>query len=111
MEEKNIKNTYDGGVTQGNIKEWKEKFKKVLEVRVVDGEDMHIGYFKRPDFPVFSAMTKQAKTDELLASQTMTKNCWLGGSEQMLKDSVIYLQVQKQLGDMMTSCESFSKNV
>ena len=103
--------TYDGGVTEAQIEAFKAKHGKVCRVDIVDGADTHIGYFKRPDFATIKAITKLAKTDEVEAGKVMFDNCWLGGSEDLRKDAVLFMATQKQLGDMVNGCMGSIKNL
>lgn len=106
-----IGETFDGGVTEEQIKSWKNKHGKVVRIDVVDGEDLHIGYFRRPQLEIMSAVTKIAKTDELKSSEMMYDNCWLGGSSAMRTDALLFLAATQQLGTMLNSCRSSLKNL
>ena len=103
--------TFDGGVNAEQIEAWKNKHRKVYRVDIVDGEDTHIGYFKRPDFATIKAMTKISKTDEVEAGKVMFNNCWLGGSEELGTDAVLFMAVQVQLGKLVNSCMGSLKNL
>ena len=103
--------TFDGGVTPAQATAFKTKYGKVIRIDVVDGEDTHIGYFKRPDFATMRAVTHLAKTDEIKAGEAMFDNCFLGGSPELRKDALLFMAVQKQLGTMLTSCMSSLKNL
>lgn len=103
--------TFDGGVNAEQIEAWKNRHHKVYRVDIVDGEDTHIGYFKRPDFATIKAMTKISKTDEVEAGKVMFNNCWLGGSEELGTDAVLFMAVQVQLGKLVNSCMGSLKNL
>lgn len=103
--------TFDGGVTEQQIEAWKRQHRRICRVDVVDGADTHIGYFKRPDFATVKAATKLAKTDEVESGKVMFKNCFLGGSEWLEQDTVLFMEVQKQLGTLLNSCMSSLKNL
>lgn len=103
--------TFDGGITEAQIKAFKSKHGKIYRVDVVDGNDTHIGYFRRPDFPTIKAITKISKTDEVEAGKVMFDNCWLGGSEELRKDAVLFMAVQAQLGKMLNGCMGSIKNL
>ncbi|MCM1224158.1 MAG: hypothetical protein NC548_57870 [Lachnospiraceae bacterium] len=103
--------TYDGGVTEQQIEAWKAKHKKVARVDIVDGDDTHIGYFKRPDFATVKAITKLAKTDEVEAGKVLFDNCWLGGSAELRTDAVLFMAVQAQLGGLINGCMGSLKNL
>ena len=92
-------------------KSWTQNFWSAVHVDIVDGEDTHVGYFHRPDFQTVKAITKISKTDEVEAGKVMFDNCWLGGSEQLRKDAVLFMAVQSQLGKMLNGCMSSLKNL
>lgn len=110
-EQINEAKTFDGGVTQEQIEKFKNKHRKIVRVDVVDGDETHVGYFKRPDFATIKAVTKLSKTDEVEAGRVMFKNCWLGGSEYLEQDAVLFMKVQEQLGKMLNSCMGSLKNL
>lgn len=103
--------TFDGGITAEQVEVWKNKHSKVYRVDIVDGEDTHIGYFKRPDFATIKAITKVSKTDEVEAGKVMFDNCWLGGSEELRNDAVLFMAVQVQLGKLVNGCMGSLKNL
>ena len=109
--EKTVKATLDGGVTPEQVAQWKQKHGKVLRIDVVDGDEMHVGYFHRPRLETMTAVTKVAKTDEIKSAEVMFDNCWLGGSSQPREDAILFLEVTKKLGDMFNSCLSSIKNL
>ena len=103
--------TFDGGLTPEQIEQLKKKHRKVVRVDIVDGEEPHVGYFKRPDFATIKAVTKLSKTDEVEAGRVLFKNCWLGGSEWLEQDAVLFMKVQEQLGKMLNGCMGSLKNL
>lgn len=103
--------TFDGGVTEQQIEAWKVKHRRVYRVDVVDEGETHIGYFKRPDFLTIKAVTKLAKSDEVEGGKVMFDNCWLGGSDALKTDAVLFVAVQKQLAKIMTGCMGSLKNL
>ena len=103
--------TFDGGVTEAQIEKWKRQWGKVVRVDILDGADLHIGYFHRPKLEAMSAVAKIAKTDEVKGSEVMFDNCWLGGSDAMRKDAILFMEAAKQLGQMLSSCQSSLKNL
>ena len=103
--------TFNGGVTEEQIRAWKAQHGKIACIEVVDDGDVHVGYFHRPRIETMAAVTKIAKTDELKSSETMFDNCWLGGSLAMRNDAVLFLEATKQLGVMLSSCRSSLKNL
>lgn len=41
----------------------------------------------------------------------MFKNCWLGGSEELERDAVLFMAVQVQLGKVLNGCMGSLKNL
>lgn len=110
-EEKKYAATYDGGVKEETIQQWKTRYGKVIRIDVVDGDELHIGYFHRPKLETMSAVSKIGKTDEVKSAEVMFDNCWLGGSGAMRQDSILFLEATKQLGTMFNRCMSSLKNL
>lgn len=103
--------TFDGGVTPEQVEAWKRQHRKTYRIDIVDGEDTHVGYFKRPDFATIKAVTKLAKSDEVEAGKVMFNNCWLGGSEELREDAVLFMAVQAQLAKVLNGCMGSLKNL
>ncbi len=60
---------------------------------------------------MIKAVTKVAKTDEVEAGKVMFDNCWLGGSEELRTDALLFMAVQKQLGAVLNGFQSLIKNL
>ncbi len=102
---------YDGGVTEEQIKRWKGQNRKVARIEVEDGDEKHVGYFKRPSMQVMAASTKVAKTDEVKAGEILFDGCWLGGSEFLRTDPVLFVPAMAQLNTILTGAAGSLKNV
>ena len=70
-----------------------------------------VAAIQRYSLETMSAVSKIAKTDEVKSSEVMYKNCFLGGSSEIEKDAILFLEATKQLGTLMTSCQSSFKNL
>lgn len=103
--------TYDGGVTEEQIKQWKAKHRKVIRIDVVDGDELHVGYFHRPTLETMAAVQKISADSEMRGAETLFKGCWLGGSEEMGTDTVLFSETCKRLNDALSSCMSSLKNL
>ncbi|MCD8266396.1 MAG: hypothetical protein LUC33_04495 [Prevotellaceae bacterium] len=103
--------TFDGGIGEDQIRKWKQVHGKVIRIDVADGDELHVGYFKRPSLETMSAVSKVAKTDEVKASAVMFDNCWLGGSERMRTDAVLFMATAGQLGSALNGCTASLKNL
>lgn len=103
--------TFDGEVSPETVEQFKARHRKVFRVDIVDGHDTHVGYFKRPDFDTIKAVTKVSKVDEVEAGKIMFDKCWLGGSEELRTDAVLFMAVQVQLGKVLNGCMGSLKNL
>ena len=110
-EAKKIKQTFDGNITEEQIEKWKKSHRRVIRIDVVDGEELHVGYFHRPSLETMGAVAKVGKSDEMRGAETLFKGCWLGGSEYLLLDSVLFVACTEQLNKAFASCMSSLKNL
>ena len=108
---KTYAHTYDGGVTEDQINQWKRKHRKVIRIEVPDGDDLHVGYFHRPSIDTMAAVSKQTKDSEIRGAETLFKNCWLGGSEDMATDSVLFFSAVEQLNIAFEGSKGTLKNL
>ncbi len=102
---------YNGNLTQQQVDSFKEKHRKSFAIEIHDGNEVHVGYFKRPTLETLKAVTKVAKTDEVEAGKIMFDNCWLGGSEELRTDALLFMAAQKQLGLVLNSFKGLIKNL
>lgn len=110
MEDNNVM-TFDGGVTDEQITKWKNVHKRVIRIDVVDGEELHVAYFKRPSLETMSAVTKVTKTDEVKGVSVLYDNCFLGGDPEMREDALLFMAATAQLGKLFNSCLGSLKNL
>lgn len=103
--------TFDGGIKEETIRQWKARYGKIVRIDVADGDELHVGYFHRPKLETMSAVSKIGKTDEVKSAEVMFDNCWLGGSESLRNDAILFLEATKQLGKMFSTCLSSLKNL
>ena len=73
--------------------------------------EWNIGYFKRPTLETLKAVTKVAKSDEVEAGKVMFDNCWLGGSQELRTDALLFMAVQKKLGEVLNGFQGLIKNL
>ena len=99
---------FDGGVTEEQVKLWKGQHRKVARIEVEDDGEKHVGYFKRPSMEV---MAKVAKTDEVKSGIILFEGCWLGGSEFMRTDPVLFVPTMAQLNTVLMGAAASLKNV
>ncbi len=68
---------YNGNLTEEQVAAFKAQHRKSFAIEIKDGDEVHIGYFKRPTLETLKAVTKVARTDEVEAGKVMFDNCWL----------------------------------
>ncbi len=105
------KRTYEGSVTTEQINKWKAQHRRVTRIDVEDSGDLHIGYFKRPSMETMAAVNKLAKSDEMKSAQTLFDGCWLGGSEELRHDAVLFTACMGQLNVAFASVSASLKNL
>jgi hypothetical protein len=98
-------------VTEEVIGVWKNKYRKVYEVTVKDGDDVYRGYFRRPGLETLSAVNKLSKSDEIKAVEVLFDNCWLGGDEILKEDAVLKLSAAGQFQAIMNPAQTEIKNL
>lgn len=109
--ETRVLTVWNGGVSEEQIKVWKNEYRKVYAIEVEDEEDLYIGYFRRPNLETMSAVNKIAKTDEIKSTTIMFDNCWLGGEPVMKTDTLVRIAAIKQLGEMFNRVMGTLKNL
>ncbi len=105
------KHTFEGGVTSENINKWKAQHRKVIRIDVEDDGDLHVGYFRRPSMEAMAAVNKLAKSDEMKSATTLFDNCWLGGSEDLRQDAVLFTACMGQLNVAFAKVSASLKNL
>ena len=58
-----------------------------------------------------AAVNKFAKTDEVRSGQALFDGCWLGGSEAMRQDAVVYMACMAQLNTAFSQFSGTLKNL
>lgn len=103
----------NGEVTEEQIAAWKARHGRVVEVEVADTdfEELHRGYFRRPDMKTMQAFSATAKSNEVKAAEVLFDNCWLGGSALMKTDAVYKMQACGELQNIFGKCVSKLKNL
>lgn len=102
---------FNGNLTDEQVAAFKQKHRKSFAIEIQDGNEEHIGYFKRPTLETLKAVTKVARTDEVEAGKVMFDNCWLGGSEELRTDALLFMAVQKKLGEVLNGFQGLIKNL
>lgn len=89
------------GVSEEMLAVWKNRYRKVSSVTVVDGGECYTGFFHRPDMNTISAVTRTSQADEVKAANVLFDNCWLGGDAMMQEDAVIRMAAIGKLQELM----------
>lgn len=103
----------NGNITEEQIGGMKAKYGRLVEIEVADPEfeELHRGYFRRPDMKTMQAFSAMAKSNDVKASEVLFDNCWLGGSAIMKSDAVYKLQAIGELQNIFGKCVSKLKNL
>lgn len=107
----NAPKVFNGDLTDAQVEAFKTQHRKSFAVEIKDGDEVHIGYFKRPILETLKAVTKVAKSDEVEAGKVMFDNCWLGGSQELRTDALLFMAVQKKLGEVLNGFQGLIKNL
>ena len=107
----NAPKVFNGDLTDAQVEAFKNQHRKSFAVEIKDGDEVHIGYFKRPTLETLKAVTKVAKSDEVEAGKVMFDNCWLGGSQELRTDALLFMAVQKKLGEVLNGFQGLIKNL
>ena len=91
-------NTFDGGIDKATTDKWKAQHRKVTRIEVQDGDEVHVGYFKRPNM-------------ETMTAQVLFDGCWLGGSEALRQDAVLFTACMGQLNKAFVAVSASLKNL
>ena len=101
----------NGGVTDEQIKMWKNQYRKVYEVTITDEDEIHSVFFKRPDMATMSAVNKISKDDSVKAAEILYSNCFVGGSSFVQADAVLMMSAVGELTKIMESAKATLKNL
>lgn len=82
-----LKTEFIGQATPEEIQEWKDKHGDVYAIKA----EGHICYLHRPTRKAISYASVAGKTDPLKFNETLLRECWLGGSEEIRKNDDLFL--------------------
>ncbi len=102
---------FNGDLSEEQVAAFKAKHRKSFAIEIADGDEVHIGYFNRPTLETLKAVTKVARNDEVEAGKVMFDNCWLGGSADLRTDALLFMAVQKKLGEVLNGFRGVIKNL
>lgn len=107
----NATKVFNSDLTDAQGEAFNPQHRKSFAVEIKDGDEVHVGYFKRPTLETLKAVTKVAKSDEVEAGKVMFDNCWLGGSQELCTDALLFMAVQKKLGEVLNGFQGLIKNL
>ncbi len=93
-----------GMKTDKKIEELKRQHETVyvIEVPVDDeGNDIAIGYLKKPGRKILAAVMSRINNDPLGANEMLLRNCWIEGDTRILDDDEIFLGACAALEDLI----------
>lgn len=90
-----------GAVDQTQLNMWRNRYRRVFTIEVMDFGERHVGYFHRPDMEILAATNKLSKTDEIKAVDVLFTNCWLGGSALIQEEAVIKMAVMAKFNQVV----------
>lgn len=88
-------NILKGAATDGQIAEWKAKYKYGIYSIEVDG---HVGYFKNPGRNELNCAMSKADRDKALAIfEELANITFIGGSEELLTNDQMFIGISQEL--------------
>lgn len=79
--------SFIGTATQEQIDQWKRTHTEVFSVKVGG----HIAYLKKPDRETLAMAGVVAKDNPIKFNEIIFNHCFLGGSEEIVKDDSLFL--------------------
>lgn len=86
-----------GQATPEQIAAWKEEHGDVFSIKA----EGHICYLKKPSRKAISYASVAGKVDPLKFNETLLRECWLGGSEEIRKNDDLFLAASGVLNDIV----------
>lgn len=94
-----------GSVEQTQIDAWKKQYKtrRISTVIVKDDDgNLHISYFRKPDFEHIGLLRKKSKNEEELdALKTITNTLRIGGSDEVMEDYHMCFGTMQSVGELL----------
>jgi len=73
-----------------------------LEVPVgQEGEEIAIGYIKKPNRIILDAVLSQAQIKPLTATETLLRSCWLEGDTRIIEDDDTFMNASAMLDQII----------
>lgn len=84
-------------ITKEQIAEWKRKHGNVFKISV-EGKE---GYLKKPDRKTMAFALTKVNSDPLGYMESLLKNSWLGGDEEILTDDELFYAACAQMEQLI----------
>lgn len=86
-----------GVATAEQIAEWKKGHGEIFKLEV--GE--HVAYLRKPDRKVLGFAAVSSNSDPMKYNEAVLKNCWLGGSSEIMEDDMLFVSAGTVLGQLI----------
>lgn len=86
-----------GQATPEQIAAWKEEHGDIFAIKAEE----HVCYLKKPTRKAISYASVAGKVDPLKFNETLLRECWLGGSEEIRHDDDLFLAAGGVLGEIV----------
>jgi hypothetical protein len=98
-----------GVVSAAQIAAWKAVNAQVYAVRALtrNADAIHVGYFKEANRATLgAAQMANKKGNPITFFEVLANQCWLGGSDALLKDDYLFMGITKELDYLYTFAAS-----
>lgn len=102
-----------GEATAEQIAQWKAEHKDVYELYAVDPDtkQAHKAYIRNPKRKELSYATQVSKNNPFGMSETILKECWLGGSKEVCSNDAMFMGVSSQLDEIIQIADASIKKL
>ena len=91
-----------GKLSDAEIKSLKEKHGDIFAVKVEDTEgNTHFGYLRTPKRRDLSAASVAGSKDPLKFNETIMRQCWIGGDEDIRTNDYLFLAASGVISDII----------
>ena len=91
-----------GKLSEAEIKALKEKHGDIFAIKVDDAEgNTHYGYLRTPKRRDLSAASVAGSKDPLKFNETIMRQCWIGGDEEIRTDDYLFLAASGVIADII----------
>ncbi|MDR0266388.1 MAG: hypothetical protein LBJ04_24460 [Sphingobacterium sp.] len=87
--------------TKEQIAEWKEKYGGVFKIKVEDESGDKVCYLKKPSRKVLGMATVAGKDNPIKFNETVIRECWLGGDEDIKTDDTLFLSASGKIPEII----------